>query len=131
MYDVSARIDELFSVPVYRNPEHELMERWRTLGERLLALGESHLRDGIESGGVFLKDKLAESERRRERQAMQRAKRRAKRAAAAAAPRAPAPAPAAATATTDAAPPPAAATATTDAAPPPAAATPSAATTTA
>lgn len=103
LYDVAARVDELFCAPLYRNPEHELMERWRELGERLLALGEDHLRDGLESGGVFVKEKLAESERRRERLAMQRAKRRVKRAAAAAAARAPAPAQPPEAAATDAA----------------------------
>ncbi|HSK02206.1 MAG TPA: hypothetical protein VK932_13230, partial [Kofleriaceae bacterium] len=77
-YDVSAHIEELFSVPVYRQPENPLIERWREIGERLLALGERHLIQGVDEADTFLQGKLEERRRRRERRA---AKRRAARAA--------------------------------------------------
>jgi hypothetical protein len=81
-YDMAARLDELFSVPVYRYPENPLMESWRELGERLLALGERHLIEGVDAATDFLQSKLDARRRRRERRA---AKQRAARAAAAAA----------------------------------------------
>lgn len=110
-YDMAAQLDELFSVPAYRNPENPLIESWREIGERLLALGERHLIEGVEEARHFLEEKLAARRRRRERQA---ARRRALRAAAAAAQAAQAAQAAAATATAQAAAPaaPAAQTAT-------------------
>ncbi len=77
-YDVTAHLDELFSIPVYRQPENPLIERWREIGERLLALGERHLIEGVDEADTFLQGKLEERRRRRERRA---AKRRAARAA--------------------------------------------------
>lgn len=75
-YDMAAQLDELYSVPAYRRPEHELIEQWREIGERLLALGERSLRDGLDGATSFLEARLAERRRRRERRA---AKRRAAR----------------------------------------------------
>jgi hypothetical protein len=77
-YDVTAHLDELFSIPVYRQPEYPLIERWREIGERLLALGERHLIQGVDEADTFLQGKLEERRRRREQRA---AKRRAARAA--------------------------------------------------
>ncbi len=79
-YDMAAQLDELFSVPVYRRPENPLIESWREIGERLLALGERHLIQGVDEAGMFLQAKLDERRRRRERRAERR---RAARAAAA------------------------------------------------
>jgi hypothetical protein len=93
MYEVAAHLEELYSVPLYRRPEEPLIERWREIGERLLALGLRHLEEGVEAADVFVQAKLEE---RRQRRRRRRAKRRAT-AAAAAAPAAPA-APAAASA---------------------------------
>jgi hypothetical protein len=80
-YDMEAQLDALFSVPVYRQPENTLIERWREIGERLLALGERNLVEGVEAAGQFLQAKLDQRQRRRERRA---ARRRAARAAQAA-----------------------------------------------
>jgi hypothetical protein len=97
-YDMAAQLDELYSVPLYRRPEHELIEQWREIGERLLALGERSLRDGLDGATGFLEARLAERRRRRERRAAKRrAVREAQQAARAAAQPAgdsPAPAPA-------------------------------------
>ena len=86
LYDVSAHIDELFSVPAYRQPEEPLIERWREIGERLRALGERHLVEGVEAAGAFLEQKLEARRRRREQRAARRRARKAAAAAAAAAP---------------------------------------------
>jgi hypothetical protein len=78
MYEVAAHIEELFSIPAYRSPKHELIESWRELGERLLALGERHLEDGIAAGTRFLEEKLEARRKRRERRAARsRARKRA------------------------------------------------------
>ena len=74
-YDVTAHIDELFSVPAYRQPENPLIESWRELGERLLALGERHLIEGVDAAGEFLQAKLDARRRRRQRRAAKRAAR--------------------------------------------------------
>ena len=80
-YEVAAQIDALFSVPIYRQPENPLIESWREIGERLLALGERNLEEGIDAAGGFLQAKLDARQRRRR---SRRAKRRATAAAAAA-----------------------------------------------
>jgi hypothetical protein len=74
-YDVTAQIDELFSVPAYRQPENPLIESWRELGERLLALGERHLIEGVDAASDFLQSKLDARLRRRRRRAAKRAAR--------------------------------------------------------
>jgi hypothetical protein len=80
-YDMELQLEELYSVPVYRQPEHATIEQWRALGERLLALGERHLLEGIDAAGVFLQEKL---DQRRRRRLQRRAARKRARAAKAA-----------------------------------------------
>ena len=71
-YDMTAQLDELFSVPAYRQPENPLIEVWREIGERLLALGERNLVEGVDAAGEFLEGKLEARRRRRERRAARR-----------------------------------------------------------
>jgi hypothetical protein len=72
-YDMAAQLEELFSVPVYRRPEDPLIERWREIGERLRALGERNLFEGVEAASEFLQAKLDARRRRRLRRAARRA----------------------------------------------------------
>ncbi len=71
-YDMAAQLEELFSVPVYRQPELPIIESWREIGERLLALGDRHLNEGIEAAREFLEAKLEARRRRREQRAARR-----------------------------------------------------------
>ena len=83
-YDMEAQLDALYSVPAYRQPENPLIESWREIGERLLALGDRNLVEGIDAAGKFLEAKLEARRRRRERRAERRRAARAAQAAAAA-----------------------------------------------
>jgi hypothetical protein len=71
-YDMTAQLEELFSVPLYRQPENPLIEVWREIGERLLALGERNLIQGVDAAGEFLEAKLEARRRRRQRRAERR-----------------------------------------------------------
>lgn len=74
LYEVAAHLEELYSVPLYRRPEEPLIERWRELGEQLLALGPRNLEEGVDAASEFLQAKLDERRRRRQQR---RARRRA------------------------------------------------------
>ncbi|HWU87113.1 MAG TPA: hypothetical protein VN253_07555 [Kofleriaceae bacterium] len=67
LYDVTAHLDALFSVPLYRSPQNPRMERWRELGERLLAFGETDLEAAYESAYQILQMRLEAKRRRRRR----------------------------------------------------------------
>jgi hypothetical protein len=71
-YDMTAQLDELYSIPLYRQPENPLIEVWREIGERLLALGERNLIQGVDEASEFLQAKLEARRRRRERRAAKR-----------------------------------------------------------
>jgi hypothetical protein len=72
LYDVTAHLDALFSVPLYRHPENQYMERWRELGERLLAFGEAELATAFEAAGEVLQARLEAKRRRRRRRRVAR-----------------------------------------------------------
>lgn len=65
LYDVTARIDALYSVPAYRSPPLASMERWRDFGERLLEYGEPWLQRGEQAVEAILAEAYAARRRRR------------------------------------------------------------------
>lgn len=72
LYDVTTHLDALFSVPAYRQPANEHMERWRELGERLLAFGEAELATAYEMADEVLQARLEVQRRRRRRRRVAR-----------------------------------------------------------
>ena len=71
-YDVTAHLDGLYSVPAYRHPPHASMERWRELGERLLAFGEADLSAAYDVAAERLAQCLERKRRRRRRRRVAR-----------------------------------------------------------
>jgi hypothetical protein len=64
LYDVAAQVAALYSVPVYRSPEPDVIASWRELGERLFAQSAADLQAAIERARPLLRTRVGPRRRR-------------------------------------------------------------------